>query len=117
MPDDGTGKEKWMERLRFVFAWLLATTCFVFTTIEMYLAIRYGVTADMMRRITESHFQAVFGQPTAAIASLLAVIVLRSTAGPIEFEVFQFKFHGASGPIVFWILCFLAFVTGLKVLW
>jgi len=48
--------------------------------------------------------------------SLLIVLTLRFTVGPIEFEGLGFKFRGASGPVVLWVLCFLAIVAGLMLL-
>jgi hypothetical protein len=63
------------------------------------------------------HFAAVIGLPFAAISSLCLVLLLRYSAGPIEFEGLGFKFKGASGPIIMWVLCFLAMVSAIKLLW
>lgn len=52
----------------------------------------------------------------AASISLLVVLLLKFTAGPIEVDAFKFKFKGASGPVVFWIFCFLTTVTGISML-
>ena len=42
----------------------------------------------------------------SAIA-LLIVLSLHYVAGEIKFDVIGFKFEGASGPVVLWIMCFL----------
>ena len=63
------------------------------------------------------HFAAVVGLPFASVGSLFLVLLLRYSAGPIEFEGLGFKFKGASGPIVMWVLCFLATVSAIKLLW
>lgn len=52
----------------------------------------------------------------AAAIALLVVLSLRYVAGEIEFEAIGFKFKGASGPVVLWVLCFLAVVVGLYAL-
>lgn len=68
-------------------------------------------------KVIFEHFGATIGLPLAALTSLGLVLLLRFSAGPIEFEGFGFKFKGASGPLIFWILSFLAFTTAIKLLW
>lgn len=70
-----------------------------------------------MLPIIKEHFAAVVGGPCAALASFLIVIVLRYTVGPMEIKAVGFEFRGAAGPIVLWIFCFLAMVSGIKILW
>ena len=48
---------------------------------------------------------------------LCIVLTLKATAGPIEFEAFGFKFRGASGPMIFWLITFFGFIAAVKVLW
>jgi hypothetical protein len=67
--------------------------------------------------VAKQHFAAIVGLPMAALASLIIVLVLRVSAGPIEVEAWGLKFKGASAPIVFWILCFLAISASIKMLW
>lgn len=64
-----------------------------------------------------NHFAATIGIPLSALAAFCVVILLRATTGPIEVDSKVIKFHGASGPIIFWILCFIAIVWGVHVLW
>jgi hypothetical protein len=63
------------------------------------------------------NFIVIIGLPLAALAALFLVLVLRQTQGPIEFEGLGFKFKGASGPVIMWILVYLAFVASFKTLW
>jgi hypothetical protein len=51
------------------------------------------------------------------LIAMCVVLLLRFSAEAIEFEAFGVKFEGASGQIVFWILCFLSTVSSLKLLW
>lgn len=65
----------------------------------------------------DEHFAATLGIPLSAITAACLVFLLKSTTGPIEFEFMGFKFRGASGPIVLWVVCFLAMIFGLWLLW
>jgi hypothetical protein len=67
--------------------------------------------------LVKAHYAAVCGTACAAACAFSIVTLLKVTDGPIEFEAVGFKFRGASGPIVLWIFCFLAFVTALYLLW
>ncbi|WFB46945.1 hypothetical protein [Vibrio coralliilyticus] len=64
-----------------------------------------------------SHLPAVVGIPGAMISSFVIVNVLEQVSGPIEFEGLDFRFEGASGPVVLWVMVFLAIVLSIKVLW
>ena len=64
-----------------------------------------------------THFAAVVGLPCAALAALGLVMFLEQTSGAIEFEGLGFKFKGASGPIVMWVISFMAMTTAIKILW
>ncbi len=63
------------------------------------------------------HFAVIAGLPFIALLSFFIVITLESSFGTIEFEGLGFKFKGASGPIVFWMLCFLTISMTIKMLW
>ncbi len=63
------------------------------------------------------HFPVTIGLPVAAVISLLLILVLRETTGKLEFEALGFKFRGASGPVVLWVLCYLAITLSIKLLW
>lgn len=67
--------------------------------------------------LTHQHFAALLCVPMAALMAMCVVILLRFTAGPIEFKVPGFEFKGASGQVVLWVMCFLAIVGAIKLLW
>lgn len=75
------------------------------------------LTNPAVFEVALSHFAATVGLPSAALAALCIVVFLESASGPIEFEGLGFKFKGASGPIVLWMLCFLAITAAIKLLW
>jgi len=54
----------------------------------------------------------------SAISAFSVVAVLDVLArDPIEMKVLGFELKGAAGPVVLWVVCFLALVAGGKVLW
>lgn len=63
-----------------------------------------------------NHFAATVGVPAAAAGALVVVALFRTAEGRIKFEVIGFKFEGASGPIIMWVLCFLAITAAIKTL-
>ena len=55
--------------------------------------------------------------PMAGLAALFITLVLRMSHGPLEFGVGGLRFKGGAAPIVFWVLCFMAMTTSIKMLW
>jgi hypothetical protein len=53
----------------------------------------------------------------AAGLAYLIVLLLPASYGRIEFKVAGVSFKGASGPVILWLLCFLAIVVAFKLLW
>jgi hypothetical protein len=74
-------------------------------------------TGSWFLTIIDKHFPATIGLPLSAVSSLCVVLALRAATGPIEFEALGFKFQGASGPLVFWLLSFIAMIHALWLLW
>ena len=70
-----------------------------------------------MEDVFQNHAEAALGLPLAALVALCAVLFLEAKSGPIDFEALGVEFHGASGEIVLWVVCLLALVIGIKVLW
>lgn len=75
------------------------------------------ITMPQLDVPVRNHFPAVVGLPLAALLSLWIVLILRGGYGPIELSVLGFRFRGASGPIIMWVLCFLAITFAIKILW
>jgi hypothetical protein len=70
-----------------------------------------------MMDVFREHPGAVLGLPLAALAALCIVLFLEAKSGRIEFEGFGFKFRGASGEIILWVICFLAITSSIRLLW
>jgi hypothetical protein len=73
---------------------------------------------DQLIRIVYDHFAAIVALPFAGYAALGLVLLLESRSDqPMEFKALGFEFKGSSGPVVLWVLCFLAVVVCMKLLW
>ena len=105
------------ERLRVVMAWFAVVATTLLGTAAFALMLWRGFRDQAWLSIAQQNFAAVAGLPTAALAALFVVLVLRITAGPIEVELGPLKFKGAAAPVVFWLICFLAIALMIKFLW
>lgn len=68
-------------------------------------------------KLIQAHAAAMLGVPWAGGAASIVVLLFRATSGKIEFKVMGFEFSGASGPIVLWVMCFLAEILAIYMLW
>ena len=121
-------EDEHQRKFRRIFAWV-----FLFCSLGMGLVVLFfviksaflsygkpgpllGISPDLAKFLRD-HFAATVGLPFAAIISLLVILVLRETTGKLEFEALGFKFRGASGPVVLWVLCYLAITLSIRLLW
>ncbi len=96
--------------------WLLLLAAAAVGFLFIYVGLIVGVDPaflDLFKR----NYITIVGLPMAMLAALFIVVFLEQTSGPIEFDVLGFKFKGASGPVVLWVLCYLAMVASFKILW
>lgn len=108
-------------RLRRLVSWVgvVGTMAFgaFFLAYLVFHAVNDKSAVGWLTQLLEQHYAAIVGIPMSAIGAFCVVTLLKITHGPIEVEGFGVKFRGASAPIVFWILCFAAFVWSLRLLW
>src|SRR5579871_894814 len=95
-------------RRQNIALWLAVAGTIVVSAVYLYALF---VWADKPggHDILIAHYAAIVGVPAAAAVSFILVVLLRQIDGPIEFEGLGFKFRGAAGQVVLWVLCFLAF--------
>ena len=105
------------QQFRKVAIWVLLVMMIIICASVFYAFVRYSKVDQFWVPIAKEHFSAVVGLPMGALAALCIVLVLRISSGPLEFEAWGLKFKGASAPIVFWLLCYLAIATSIKMLW
>ena len=105
-------------RLRFLAPWLAIGGLMVGGLASLGLIIRvFYESPTLFAHLLGTQVRAVVGIPMAAASSFCVVWVLEATSGKIQFEAIGFKFSGASGPVVLWVMSFLAFVLAIRLLW
>jgi len=69
-------------------------------------------------QLVREHPGGTIGVAVSAISAFSVVAVLDVLArDPIEIKFIGFELKGAAGPVVLWVICFLALVAGGKTLW
>ncbi|MCG8433886.1 MAG: hypothetical protein MJA83_07645 [Gammaproteobacteria bacterium] len=89
---------------------------FVFLIVSALLpgAVPQSWFLDMIQK----HPSGTIGIAISAISAFSVVAVLDVfSSDPIEIKFWQFEVKGAGGPVLLWVLCFLALVLGAEVLW
>ena len=87
------------------------------------VGVTFLITAFVMDFATFSHmlliehFTVVVGLPSAGALAFVVVTLFRQGEGPITIKGMGFEIQGAAGPVVLWVLCFLATYGGIKLLW
>lgn len=77
-----------------------------------------AVTESWLLQMIREHPSGTFGLAIAAISAFCVVAVLDVLArDPIEIKFFGFELKGAAGPVLLWVICFLAVVAGIDALW
>jgi hypothetical protein len=109
-------ESSWEKVLRIATSWVAIVITVLFGGAFLYGLIQIGMRGyfdDVFLR----HIATLVGLPSAAMAALGLVILLRTVAGQISVKFLGMEFKGASGPIIMWILCFLAITFAIKYTW
>ncbi len=120
MPNENINVEDHAERKlfrRIVAILALVGATLVGGVFLFFLARDIANAEPWMMELLRAHPAAVLGLPMAALAALCIVLFLEAKSGRIEFEGFGFKFRGASGEIILWVICLLAITASIKLLW
>jgi hypothetical protein len=112
-PDGESLKIGWLATGAAVGAAVIAASVLMVIIYSLTLKEQANGTVELVLK----HLPAVVGVPASAACAFIVVVLLRQSQGPIYFEGLGFKFSGASGPVVLWVLCFLAFVAATRLLW
>ncbi len=104
--------------LQATMSWV---SVFIITAFGVYLLYKLqrigGADDQFWHNIIKDQVPAMVGIPMAGLAALFMTLVLRAANGPVEFNALGMEFKGGSGPIVFWIICFITIVLSIKLLW
>lgn len=105
------------DALSRVARWIVVALVLMFVLTAIYFFVFSGVDPRVFQIVVIQNFAASVGLPAAAGAALFIVLVLKVTTGPIEIQAPGFRLKGASGPILLWVVCFVAITWGIWLLW
>ena len=114
---DSTPSPVWESWLRIVSRWSVLLGAMLYGVTFFAFSIYGMIHEEWVEEIAKQHFAAAIGLPCAALAALLLVTILEINAGRIEFKAYGLEFKGAAGPIVMWVLCFIAIAGAIRLLW
>jgi hypothetical protein len=110
--DDGLG------RARNVATWGYVVGILVIGCISFWLVFQMAKERRDFYAISVQHFPVVIGLPLAALAAIFVVLVFKVVSGgKISVSMLGLKFEGAAGPVIMWVICFLAIVLAFNTLW
>jgi hypothetical protein len=110
--------EGWTDSLRKTASWTFIIFSSLMTLIIAFLLIKGASKFPDFFVIAIRHFPTVVGLPLAAVASLFIVISLKIVSGDkLNFKIFGLQFEGVSGPVILWVLCFLAMTLAINTTW
>jgi hypothetical protein len=93
-------------------------TTFFFGFLVVSATFPEQVGESWFLRMLQEHPSGTLGIAISAISAFSVVAVLDVLSrDPIEIKVLGFELKGAAGPVVLWVVCFLALVAGTEVLW
>jgi len=101
-----------------ILKWAIVFVIFAAVVALVSLLAYFTITnIGEVRNELMPHIVVIIGLAGMGISSLLLVAISRHRDGEIEVVAFGFKFRGGAGPVVLWIMAFLAMVGGSKMLW
>lgn len=103
---------------RRIFGWIALAAAGLWGSFVGGFLVYHSLQRDgWMVQLVRSQFPAIILLPMSALGALCIVLLLRLSSGPLEFRAIGFEFKGASGQVVLWVVCFLAMVASVKLLW
>lgn len=63
------------------------------------------------------NYVSMIGLPFAAAAAFALVVFFRQAVGPIKIDFLGLKVVGAGGPLLLWVVCYLALAFSLWLTW
>lgn len=73
--------------------------------------------SDWQIQILREHYAAIVGLPSAAAGAFVMVTLFRQVSGTIRISFGGLSLEGASGPILLWVVCFIAMALAIKMIW
>lgn len=96
-----------------------AVVCVVLTGfVVLGRLVLYGARDQTWLPIAKYNFLATIGLALAAVFALMLVLVMEKTSpGEIDVKMPGFEFRGPAGPIIMWVICFLAIAGAGRLCW
>jgi hypothetical protein len=93
----------------------------IFVSAFVHLGAKYArkeMGAERWTNFFEDRFSFVVGIPMSAVTAFGLVVYFEITSqGPIEISLWGLVLKGPAGPLMMWVVVFLAIVLGINVLW
>jgi ABC-type uncharacterized transport system fused permease/ATPase subunit len=115
--EQNTTPDSNIQSLRKSVKWLAIGASIVLGFVYLIWLVWSFNNDEIFIEIMYQHLAMVAGIPGAIITAFVLVSVLEQVSGQIKFEGLGFRFEGASGPIIMWVVVFCALVGGIKLLW
>lgn len=100
---------------RFAFYTILLTIASTFLIPFMFLYLHE--TDLKIAQVISEHFTVFVALPWAGGATSVIVMMYQFHPGEFVFKFFGFELRGGAAPALLWVICFLAGVLAVKVLW
>jgi hypothetical protein len=110
-------------RMKALATWGVVLGTAVWTTFFFCFLVANAVMPEVIPdswflHMVRDHPSATLGIAMSAMSAFSVVAVLDVLSrDPIEIKFLGFELRGAAGPVVLWVLCFLAMVAGGEILW
>jgi hypothetical protein len=82
-----------------------------------FLVLSFFLTGGFLLNLLRDHYVFFVGLPFAALIAFVMVSTFEITRGDIEFEIAGLRLKGASGPLIIWVLVYLALVVSISLAW
>lgn len=120
-PSDPNRMPLWGERAfrtSVLFSSVAIFSVALFGMCALFLGVLHdGYKAGIWLPVFRDQFAAVVGIPFSMVVAGGIVLFFRGLHGPIEVQSGPLRFAGATGPVILWILSFLAITISLWLLW
>jgi hypothetical protein len=94
-----------------------AWTGYFFLFLTYHSLFGSTASANWFVHTIQEHFAATIGVGISAVTAFCLVAILEIYVERVEIEGLGFKFKGAAGPIFLSVICFVALVWAVNLLW
>ena len=116
--DEPNARETESASLQRFATWTFVICSCVLTLALAFIVLWIGIKSPNYFIVSVRHFPTVIGLTLAGVAALFIVTMCKVVTGEkLSFSALGFKFEGASGPVVLWVVCFLAITLAIFTLW